>query len=238
MLRSATRRPSRGLLPFYERDCDDVCEDEGWSISMIGLKAAAGDRAPGPRDAVTGCFPHTGPGHRPRWEGLRPGRRRRPQSRESTVLDRDAGSRFGAEGDARAHRLSRGLARRRSPSPVPDCVDGPAAPPPPPGDGAARVLRGSGQRRLRPGALVACRLRPELQSGPRRAWLSFCLCACVHSRCVHIKFCFRSYLPLLSSTVLGRADRAPGLLRSYFSAKAKASSRFPGSPRSPTRRLD
>ena len=36
---------SRALLPFYERDCDDVCEDEGWSISMIGLKAAAGDRS-------------------------------------------------------------------------------------------------------------------------------------------------------------------------------------------------
>ena len=33
-----------------------------------------------------------------------------------------------------------------------------------PGDGAARVLRGSGQRRLRPGAVVADRLRAELQA--------------------------------------------------------------------------
>jgi endo-1,3(4)-beta-glucanase len=35
---------SRALLPFYERDCDKLCEDEGWSISLIALKAAAGDR--------------------------------------------------------------------------------------------------------------------------------------------------------------------------------------------------
>ncbi len=36
---------SRALLPFYERDCDDVCEQEGWSISLVALKAAAGDRS-------------------------------------------------------------------------------------------------------------------------------------------------------------------------------------------------
>ena len=49
-----------------------------------------------------------------------------------------------------------------------------------PGDGAARVLRGSGQRRLRPGALVAHRLRPELQAAEG---LRLSFVTCVHSRC-------------------------------------------------------
>ena len=43
---------SRALLPFYERDCDKVCEQEGWSISLVALKAAAGDRAGAWADAL------------------------------------------------------------------------------------------------------------------------------------------------------------------------------------------
>ena len=163
---------------------------------MIGLKAAAFDRA-GAWDAAL-------------------------------ALDGKAFDQAGGDGHSRANLLywiatrDPGLERMATPvptvsrvvspapvaSPVPDCVDGPgrAAAKARPAT-APHVLRGSGQRRLRPGALVACRLRAELQAAQGLS-TEFRRVTSIRTSFivrVHATGCFRSYsAPLvICVTVLG-----------------------------------